>query len=92
MRRVARILARNLARNVTCGNAFWIIFVLRLLFRASGIKVVRSVVRSLCRNAARNDAGNARPSALRFADDVDFRTETGSCQVRDATRHRVRPS
>ena len=66
MRRLARIVARNLARNVTCGSAFSTstFFVLGLLLRASGVKVVRSVVRSLGRNAARNVARNARPSAV----------------------------
>ena len=64
MRRLARIVARNLARNVTCGSAFSTFFVLGLLFRASGVKVVRSVVRSLGRNVARNVARNARPSAV----------------------------
>ena len=63
-RRLARTLARTLARNVTCGSAFSTFFVLGLLFRASGVKVVRSVVRSLGRNVARNVARNARPSAV----------------------------
>ena len=63
-RRLARTLARTPARNVTCGNAFSVFFVLVLLLRASGVKVVRSVVRSLGRNAARNVARNARPSAV----------------------------
>ena len=64
MRRLAKNLARNLARNVTCVSAFSTFFFLGLLFRASGVKVVRSVVRSLARNAARNVARNARPSAV----------------------------
>ena len=63
-RRLARTLARTPARNVTCGNAFSAFFVLVLLLRASGVKVVRSVVRSLGRNVARNVARNARPSAV----------------------------
>ena len=64
MRRLARIVARNLARNVMCGSAFSTFLVPGLLFQASGVKVVRSDVRSLGRNAARNVARNARPSAV----------------------------
>ena len=102
MRSLARNVARNVARNAASVSTFSAFFFLGLLFRASGLKVVRSVLRSLARNFERNDARNACPTALlqytfnttlislRKCEDSSYvtlhDTESGHHRPREATR------
>ena len=95
-------LARNVARNAASVSTFSAFFFLGFLFRASGLKVVRSVLRSLARNVARNDARNVCPTAilqdtfnttlisLRKCEDSSYVTlhdiESGHHRPREATR------